>query len=469
MTDKDTSRKPNVLFILTDDQRFDTIHALGNAEVATPNLDRLVNRGTAFTRAHIPCGTSGAVCMPSRAMIHTGRTLFHLQQEGQEIPPEHTTLGECFRSADYRTFGTGKWHNGTAAYARSFTDGGSIFFGGMWDHWNVPVCDHDPTGAYDNEINCIMNFQANSAVTRVHCDRYTPGKHSTELISDEAVQFIGGYSTDQPFFMYVSYLAPHDPRSMPERFKALYDPESIALPENFMSEHPFQYGVQHIRDEVLAASPRDPAEIRRHLAEYYAMITHLDFEIGRILQALDESGQMDETIIVLAGDNGLALGQHGLMGKQNCYDHSIRIPLIFCGPGIPVGQRCDQYAYLLDIYPTLCELLSIEQPATVEGLSLLPSMQNPQVSVRDTLYFAYTDLIRSVKDDRYKLIEYAGNIRQTQLFDLLQDPAERQNLYGQEDHAAIVDRLRLELMNFRDQWDDRQHRLGDAFWSQCSL
>jgi arylsulfatase A-like enzyme len=469
MTDNKASGKPNVLFILTDDQRFDTIHALGNAEIATPNLDQLVARGTAFTRAHIPCGTSGAVCMPSRAMIHTGRTLFHLHQEGQEIPPEHTTLGECFKSAGYRTFGTGKWHNGTASYARSFTDGGSIFFGGMWDHWNVPVCDYDPSGAYDNEINSIMDAKASNTVTRVHCDRYVPGKHSSELISDEAVGFIDGYTAAQPFFMYVSYLAPHDPRSMPDRFKALYDPEHIALPDNFMSEHPFQYGVQDIRDEVLADYPRDPAEIRRHLAEYYAMITHLDFEIGRILQALEKSGQMDQTIIVLAGDNGLALGQHGLMGKQNCYDHSIRVPLIFCGPGIPVGIKCNQYAYLLDIYPTLCELLEIGRPATVEGISLLPVMQNTQAAVRESLYFAYTDLIRSVKDDRYKLIEYAGNIRQTQLFDLLKDPAERQNLFGQEDHAAIVDRLRLELMNFRDQWDDRQHRMGDVFWSRCSI
>src|SRR5210317_1243328 len=130
--------KPNVLFFFTDDQRFDTIAALGHPVVKTPNIDKLVNRGTTFTHAHIPCGTSGAVCMPSRAMLNTGRTLYHLQGAGQKIPDDHVLMGEMFQQNGYRTFGTGKWHNSRPSYARSFTDGGEIFFGGMYDHWNVP-------------------------------------------------------------------------------------------------------------------------------------------------------------------------------------------------------------------------------------------------------------------------------------------------------------------------------------------
>jgi len=466
--ERNESAQPNVLFILTDDQRFDTIRALGNPDILTPNMDRLAARGTAFTRAHIPCGTSGAVCMPSRAMVHTGRTLFHLDREGQSIPPEHTTLGECFQAAGYRTFGTGKWHNGTASFARSFCDGGAIFFGGMWDHWNVPICDYDPTGAYANEVNFIQNPHASNAVTRVHCDRYVPGKHSSELISDAAIGFLEQNPDDQPFFLYAAFLAPHDPRSMPERFKKLYDPATIRLPDNILPEHPFDYGVRDIRDELLAAYPRDPADMRRHLAEYYAMISHLDHEIGRMLEALEKTGQLDKTIVVLAGDNGLAVGQHGLMGKQSCYEHSIRVPLLFAGPGIPQGQQCAQYAYLLDIYPTLCDLLQIPRPVSVEGQSLLPAMQAQQ-AVRDTLYFAYTDLIRAVKDDRYKLIEYTGPIRKTQLFDLIQDPLERHDLARQAEQAATVTRLRRELVRCRDLWDDRRHPLGQTFWERCSI
>ena len=131
--------QPNILFFFTDDQRFDTIHALGNEQIVTPNLDRLVENGTAFTNAYIMGGSCPAVCMPSRAMLMTGRTLYHLHEQGQGIPEEHVLLGETLQKAGYVTFGTGKWHNGPAAYARSFTDGAEIFFGGMNDHWNVPA------------------------------------------------------------------------------------------------------------------------------------------------------------------------------------------------------------------------------------------------------------------------------------------------------------------------------------------
>ncbi len=137
---------PNILFLFTDDQRFDTIRALGNDQIHTPNLDYLVRNGTAFTNAYIMGGTSPAVCMPSRAMMLTGRTLFHIEGRGEGIPAAHRILPEHFRQAGYETFGTGKWHNGpdlTVVRYRS-----AIFFGGMDDHWNVPACDFDPSGQY---------------------------------------------------------------------------------------------------------------------------------------------------------------------------------------------------------------------------------------------------------------------------------------------------------------------------------
>ena len=135
----EAKKRPNVLFLLTDDQRYGTIHALGNDEISTPNLDALVRRGMAFTRAHIPGGTASAVCMPSRAMLNSGRTLFHLEECGKNIPECDTTMGESFLRAGYHSVGIGKWHNGVGSYARSFDDGADVFFGGMWDHWNVPV------------------------------------------------------------------------------------------------------------------------------------------------------------------------------------------------------------------------------------------------------------------------------------------------------------------------------------------
>ena len=458
--------RPNVVFFFTDDQRFNTIHALGNDAIATPNIDRLVARGTTFTHAHIPCGTSGAVCMPSRAMLHSGRSLFHISGAGQSIPPEHTTMGEAFQGNGYRTFGTGKWHNGCAAYARSFTDGDEIFFGGMADHWNVPAHHYDPTGKYASKCAIIEDPWRSNELKQRHCDHITAGKHSSELVCDAAINFIDGYDTASPFFCYIAFLAPHDPRTMPERFRQMYDPETTELPPNFMTAHPFDNGDLHIRDEMLAGFPRTRVEVRRHIAEYYAMITHLDDELGRVMSSLEAKGVLEDTVFVFAGDNGLSVGQHGLMGKQSCYEHSVRVPLIFAGPGVPEGVQSDAYPYLFDIFPTLCELTGTDTPESVEGTSLVKAMNDPAEKVRDTLYFAYTDKHRAVKDRRHKLIEYVINGKHTvtQLFDLESDPWELNDLANAPESAAKIDELRAELVRYRDAWNDRDSEWGERFW-----
>lgn len=457
--------KPNILFFFTDDQRFDTISALGNKEINTPNIDKLVKNGVSFTHTHIPCGTSGAVCMPSRAMLHSGRTLFHLEGEGQSIPQNHITIGEHFKNSGYRTFGTGKWHNGTESFARSFTDGDNIFFGGMDDHWNVCLNHFDPTGKYDNLCRKTLNTWTSNVTETFPCNHIVPGKHSSELFSEAAVNFLQNYNSNDPFFMYISFMAPHDPRTMPDEFLNMYNPEKISLPENYIQEHPFNYGIKKVRDEILAPYPRTQNEVKKHIAEYYGMISHLDNELGKVIKELEESGKLDNTIIVFAGDNGLALGQHGLMGKQNCYEHSIRVPLIFSGPVIPKNQKRDSYAYLLDIYPTLCDMVDIDIPNSVEGKSLLDSIMHEDIKARNTLYFAYTDKLRSVKNDRYKLIEYMGNNTDiTQLFDLISDPFEMNNLYEKEEYAEVIKSLRKEMYRYRDEWDDCNHTLGKSFW-----
>lgn len=461
---KKVSKQPNILLFFTDDQRFDTINALGNAHIHTPNLDALVRRGTTFTHGHIPGGTCGAVCMPSRAMLHTGRTLFHIDREGQEIPQTQATLGECFRSAGYATFGTGKWHNGRGSYARSFSFGDEIFFGGMDDHWNVPVYRFDPAGRYDSECPVVADPPNSNKLTYRKCDHIESGKHSTDLFVDASLRFLEARDASEPFFMYVSLMAPHDPRTMPERFLRMYDPEKIPLPGNFLTEHPIDTGALKIRDEKLAAFPRDPDEIRRHIAEYYAMISHLDHAFGRLVTALQARGELDNTIIVFAGDNGLAVGQHGLMGKQNLYDHSVRVPLIFAGPGIPAGRQCGGLAYLLDIFPTLCELTKVDLPASVEGRSLTPCWADEEATARSSLYLAYANSIRGVSTGRHKLIEYACG--DTQLFDLVRDPLEMNSIAGDETSSELLRAMRRELMTLSREWDDRDHPAGQRFWAE---
>lgn len=459
--------KPNIVFFFTDDQRFDTINALGNEKIITPNIDRLVNTGVTFTNAHIPGGTVGAVCMPSRAMIHSGKSLFHLQDSGSCIPAEHSLLGETLKDSGYRTFGTGKWHNGAEAYTRSFTDGDEIFFGGMNDHWNVPAYHYDPSGKYDKKLPYVKDWFFKKDISYINADHVSNGKHSSELFADASINFIKNYDADNPFFMYVSFMAPHDPRTMPEEFLKMYDDIDIELPPNFTGGHLFDNGALKIRDEMLAEFPRDPDEIKMHLKEYYAMITHADHEIGRVVKALEDAGKFENTIFIFAGDNGLALGQHGLMGKQSCYEHSMRVPLIFSGPGIPEGSKNDALVYLLDIFPTLCDLTGIGKPDNIDGISLKNAINNPEQEVRDCVYLTYSNVQRGVSDREFKLIEYVidGKHTKSQLFDLKNDPWELNNLARSEAYSEKLNEMRLKLFKLRDEWDDESTPFGQTFWS----
>ena len=465
------AKKPNILFILTDDQRFDTIHALGNKEIITPNLDRLTEDGMTFTHAHIAGGPCGAVCMPSRAMVLTGRNPFRLEGLGANIPEDHITMPQCFKEAGYETIGLGKFHNGPPAYARSFTQGAKIFFGGMWDHWNVPTCRYDPYGNYDNVINFTVDFYNSNTTQKQHCDEFSPGKHSSELLSDAAIDLLkqnaGG---DKPWMMYLAYLAPHDPRTMPERFKEMYDPEKITLPPNFQKEIDTNYPLMVHRDESLVAYPRQEEEIREQIADYYAMITHLDHEIGRVLDALEETGEKDNTIIVFTADNGLAVGQHGWMGKEDIYEHGIRVPLIICGNGIEKGSRTSARVYLYDIYPTLCDMIGVDVPDSVEGKSFKNVLTGDADAFRDEMYLIFDEFVRGIKDSRYKLIEYRNGDEEgdkwTFLYDLQNDPYETQNLAKDENQRERIIEMRKKILSHRDAWQEQSHEWGKSFWTR---
>ena len=429
---KEPARPKNLLVLFSDDQRFDTIHALGNPEIRTPNLDRLAWEGFVFTHAFIMGGMQGAVCVPSRAMFLSGRTLWHVSENLAGVP----TWPQVFREHGFTTFVTGKWHNGRESLARSFDSGAAIFFGGMHDHFRMPVFDFDPTGKYSRAKQKVVE------------------KFSSQLFADACIDFLKSYQSEKPFFAYVAFTAPHDPRTPPEPYGQMYDPADISLPPNFLPEHPFNNGELRIRDELLASFPRNPEDIRRHIAEYYGMITHLDAQIGRILETLRETGHLQDTLIVFASDNGLAVGRHGLMGKQNLYEHSQRVPLIFTGPGIPVGQS-DALVYLFDVFPTVADIFHIPLPEGVEGQSLLPIIRGEKQKVRDAVFGAYREFQRSVRTERYKYITYhVKDEFHEQLFDIQKDPWEMKNLADDPAYQNLKAQLKERLSQLQKQLGD---------------
>jgi arylsulfatase A-like enzyme len=425
------ARKPNVLFLFADDQRADTIGAHGNPLIKTPHIDSLVRSGYSFRRNYVFGGNSGAVCVPSRAMLMTGKP-WPLIGNTQTLAGEKL-MPELFGQHGYATFGTGKWHNGQPSWQRAFQRGERIMFGGMSDHTKVPVRDLGPDGKLT--------------------EQRTGEKFSSELFADAAIRFLESHDGRQPFFLYTAFTAPHDPRQPGPGFPADYT-QRPPLPPNFLPQLPFDNGAMNGgRDENLGAWPRTETMIRDQLAEYYSMMAHLDAQIGRILAALRKTGQFDNTIIVYAADNGLAVGSHGLLGKQSVFEHSTRVPLIFSGPGIPRGRDSQAFTYLFDIFPTLCDVAGLAAPAGVFGESLRPIWEGRRGKIRDSIFLPYIQVQRAVRDERWKLIAYP-KLGFLQLFDLQADPHETKSVYDVPGNAAHVARL-LGLMR---EW---QARVGD--------
>ncbi|WP_228499578.1 sulfatase-like hydrolase/transferase [Thermogemmata fonticola] len=421
---------PNILFLFADDQRADTIAAWGNPHIRTPNLDRLVAHGCSFRNNYCFGSNSGAVCVPSRAMLMSGRTWFDVKPNLDGVP----LLPEILRAAGYTTFATGKWHNGESSFVRAFPDARSVFFGGMADHTKVPVAD-----------------VSGGKVT----NRRVAKKFSSEEFADAAIEFLNGYKGRKPFFCYVAFTAPHDPRNPPEKYREMYYQARPPLPANFRPLPAFDNGLtKNIRDENLAPYPRTKEVVGDQLCEYYGLITHLDEQVGRILKALEKSDYAQNTIVVYTADHGLAMGSHGLLGKQSLYEHSMKCPLVIAGPGIPAGKTIDAFTYLFDLFPTICEWAGAKLPEKVAGESLRPLWVGEKKQLRDSVFLPFSGLMRSVRDERWKLIVYPP-INHRELFDLKTDPGETRNLAAEPGFAAEVERLTTLLT-------DWQRKVGDT-------
>lgn len=410
-------KRANILLINLDDLKADAVGFLGNKEVRTPNLDKLFARGTVFTRAYTMGAMIGAVCLPSRTMMLTGRSLFRIAGAGNKAPGARPIDRDCVlptpvKAAGYETFHMGKSGNECKAAIDAF------------DH------------------NIVSN------------DRGGERALSSQKHADRTIEFLRSRKADRPFFIYLAPPVPHDPRVAPKEFMDLYDPDKMSLPPNYLPQHPFDNGHMTVRDEGLAPWPRTEQTIRRHLADYYACITCMDHHLGRIFDCLQQLNQLDNTVIIFTGDNGLSMGDHGLLGKQNLYEFGgMHVPLCIAGPGIPAG-RSEAFVYLMDLYPTVCELAGATPPEGVEGKSILPVVQGKAPAIRDVMYTAYMDCQRSVRDGRWKLIRYPL-VDKTQLYDLSADPREKNDLSQQPEYAGKLAEMTALLERQQKQWGDK--------------
>lgn len=403
-------RQPNVLLINTDDQRFDTIRALGNPDIHTPTLDALARRGMSFRNYYCQGSMVGAVCLPSRTMLMTGRPVFRIP--GPKDPPgNYPLLPKAFEKAGYATFHMGKRGNTYLPASEAFQK----------TLYSKPGLE-DRASASEDDANAV-------------------------------IEFLRGHKGEQPFFVYLAPPVPHDPRVAPKKFMDMYDPARIPLPRNFLPKHPFDNGDMEVRDELLAPVPRTPDAMKRHIADYYAAITCLDYHVGRVVEELSKSGRLADTIIVYTSDQGLAVGgRHGLMGKQNLYEH-FKAPLIFAGPGIPHGQS-SELLYVHDLFPTLCGLAGAGVPEGVEGTSFAPLVRGRKQHVRDHLFALYKDCQRMVRDSRWKLIWYP-KVQRFQMFDLEADSWEIDDLAGKPAHAAKLEALKKAMAAQQEKFEDR--------------
>lgn len=445
------TKKPNILFIFADDQTYEGVNALGNPEVITPNLDKLAHSGVTFTHTYNMGGWNGAVCVASRAMLNTGRFLWRANASEKNYPnmKENGQFWSLLmKDAGYDTYMTGKWH--VKQSAESIFDTVRHVRPGMPK--SVPEAYNRPLSPQDTTWQPWHTKYGGF---------WKGGKHWTEVVADNAIDYLDmSKESDNPFFMYLAFNAPHDPRQSPKEFVDMYPLENVAVPENYQELYPYKDDIgcgPGLRDEKLAPFPRTEYSIKVHRQEYYAIITHMDNQIGRIIAHLKETGQDKNTYIVFSADHGLSCGHHGLVGKQNMYDHSMRVPLIVVGPNIPENEKREMQVYLQDVMATSLDLAGVEKPEYVEFNSLMPMInKETNTSSYEEIYGAYIKFQRMVRTEKFKLIVYP-NAKKIRLFDMVNDPQEMNDLTDNTDYAEVkselIAKLKKQMTEMEDQLD----------------
>lgn len=438
-------RPPNVLWICTDQQRYDTIAALGNSLISTPNIDGLVRDGVTFTQAYC----QSPVCTPSRASFLTGRypRTTRCRQNGQSIPADERLVSRLFADAGYRCGLAGKLHLASCSDGKveeRIDDGYEHF---AWSHHPQP----------DWAENAYTQWLARrgkswdelySAPGSPYVKPGVPAEfHQTTWCADEAIQFIRS-ERDAPWFFSFNCFDPHHPFDPPAEYLSRYAPESMPLPKRRSGELQSKPLFQQLDSIWAHNSPGEfhTAEMtdddrRQVCAAYYAMCELIDDQVGRMLSALDETGQRENTIVIFMSDHGEMLGDHGIYFKgPHFYDEAVRVPLIFSWPGqFLANRRIDGLTELIDIAPTLLDLAGLDMPQRIQGRSLRGFLDGQRASdagrphVFSEYYNswthsnAYGSMLRTKEQ---KIVVYHGTDDVGELYDLRNDPDEFENLWA---------------------------------------
>lgn len=402
--------KPNILIVFTDDQRADTIGALGNAHIKTPNIDKLAKRAFVFGNGYCYGAHTGAVCVASRNQLMTGN-VWHRWAPQKRCSADGETMPKVMKAAGYQTFYREK--SARANHPKILE---------QFDHYKDI-----------HNVKALMSGRA--------CRPFV----------DDAIEFLkSGRDTSKPFFMYLGVSGPHDPRFAEKHFRDMYDSSKLPLPKNFKPIHHWDIGSMTIRDECLEKWPRGKEATRSHIYDYYALMSAMDYDLGRLFDYLDEAQLTENTIIIYSSDHGLALGSHGLFGKQNVYEDGMKVPFFIAGPGIKPGKS-DALVYLHDIFPTVADFGGGSLKEKHDGQSFRPLIEGKDKDGRSYLSLAYQDSQRSVRDQRWKLMVFP-QINRHQLFDLKNDPDEIHDVAKQnpEQVRRLMEILKKEQMALGD-------------------
>lgn len=409
------AERPNILFIITDDQSLHTIATFGTGDTNTPHIDRLARSGTSFVNAYNMGSWHNAVCIASRGMLMSGQYLWDAQHIAKKSYP-HPSITSLFRDAGYRLYGTGKWH---------VVDGL-----GMKRHFDFTL-DERP-----GELKLSKEDRSGFTPWNKEFGGYWEGeRHVTDITGDSAVTLIEqATAQDDPFFVYVGFNAPHTTFQYAEADIEHFSPSHFTLPPSIKSEHFF---LKNRWPKTIT-----PEFVQGRYQSYFAMVERLDHQVGRIIAALKHSGKYEDTIIAFLSDHGMNQGENGIMGKQNCYEVSSKAPLILAGPGVPENERRKTAVYLQDVMPTLLEKCRIERPEFINYRSLVPVIADDSAPHHEGIYSAFKDTMRSIRIGDYKLMLFADDeAAHARLFHLKSDPHEMRDLSQLPEHEEKVSKL----------------------------